>query len=106
MLWFESPSNPILSVYDIRKIANICKERGVLTTFDNTIPTPYLMNPVDLGIDIVLHSGTKFLAGHSDILMGFAGTNHEDLYIRMKELYPRNFFYNTYFRNGSMSFSI
>lgn len=89
MLWFESPTNPILSVYDIKKITTICKEKGVLTTFDNTIPTPYLLNPVDLGIDIILHSGTKFLAGHSDILMGFVSTNHDALYNRMKELYPR-----------------
>jgi len=104
MLWFESPSNPILSVYDIRKIATICNEKGVMTTFDNTIPTPYLMNPVNLGIDIVLHSGTKFLGGHSDILMGFVCTNHEDLYIRMKELYPRNYII-TSFRNGILPFT-
>jgi cystathionine beta-lyase/cystathionine gamma-synthase len=90
MLWFESPSNPILSVYDIKKITSICKERGVLTTFDNTIPTPLLLNPTELGVDVVLHSGTKFLGGHSDILLGFVCTNHEDLYIRMKEIYPRN----------------
>lgn len=90
MLWFESPSNPMLSVYDIKKITSICKAKGVLTTFDNTIPSPYLLNPAELGIDIVLHSGTKFLAGHSDILLGLVCTNNEKLYLEMKDLYPRN----------------
>lgn len=96
MLWFESPSNPILSIYDIKKIASICKEKGVLTTFDNTIPTPYLLNPVELGIDIIIHSGTKFLSGHGDILIGFVCTNHENIFIRLKELYPRIVYFKCY----------
>ncbi len=68
----ESPTNPLLSVIDIRKVAAFARERGVVTIIDNTFATPLYQNPVQLGIDVVLHSGTKYLGGHSDICCGIA----------------------------------
>jgi cystathionine beta-lyase/cystathionine gamma-synthase len=79
-----------MNIHDIQKIADLCKDKGVLTTFDNTMPTPYLLNPVDFGIDLIIHSGTKFMAGHSDILLGFVSTNNEELYKDMKMINTRN----------------
>jgi cystathionine beta-lyase/cystathionine gamma-synthase len=68
----ESPTNPLLSVIDIRKVAAFARERSVLTIIDNTFATPMYQNPYTLGIDIVVHSGTKYLGGHSDICCGIA----------------------------------
>ncbi len=73
----ESPTNPLLSVIDIRKIAASARKRGVLTIIDNTFATPVYQNPLALGIDIVVHSGTKYLGGHSDICCGIAVTTKE-----------------------------
>lgn len=88
MVWMESPSNPLLKIYDIAEIAKICKEKGVLLVFDNTFLSPYLMNPLDYGVDIVLHSGTKYIGGHSDILMGFICTNNDEIYNKLEAMYP------------------
>lgn len=75
----ETPSNPLLDVTDIREVVKIAKAHNLITIADNTFMTPYLQKPLDLGIDIVFHSATKFLAGHHDILAGVAVTNDEKL---------------------------
>jgi cystathionine beta-lyase/cystathionine gamma-synthase len=74
----ESPTNPLLSVIDIRKVAEFCRSRNVLSIIDNTFATPLYQNPLELGIDIVVHSGTKYLGGHSDICCGIAVTSKEN----------------------------
>jgi cystathionine beta-lyase/cystathionine gamma-synthase len=73
----ESPTNPLLSVIDIRQVAKFCRDRNVVTIIDNTFATPIHQNPLALGIDIVVHSGTKYLGGHSDICCGIAVTTRE-----------------------------
>ena len=73
----ESPTNPLLSVIDIRKVAAFARKRGVVTIIDNTFATPLHQNPYLLGIDVVVHSGTKYLGGHSDICCGIAVTTRE-----------------------------
>jgi cystathionine beta-lyase/cystathionine gamma-synthase len=73
----ESPTNPLLSVIDIRKVAAFARKRGVVTIIDNTFATPLYQNPFALGIDVVVHSGTKYLGGHSDICCGVAVTTKE-----------------------------
>jgi cystathionine gamma-lyase len=70
MVWLETPTNPLLRLVDIRAVADIAHERGALVVVDNTFATPVLQNPLDLGADIVLHSSTKYLGGHSDIVGG------------------------------------
>lgn len=71
-LFLETPSNPLLKITDLRQAAALARERGLVTIVDNTFMTPYLQRPLELGCDIVLHSGTKFLNGHSDVICGFA----------------------------------
>lgn len=71
-LYLETPSNPLIKISDIPGCVALAKERGLLTIVDNTFMTPYLQRPLELGCDIVLHSGTKFLNGHSDVICGFA----------------------------------
>jgi len=78
-LLFESPSNPMLKLSDIKSIANICRKRGVLTVVDNTLLTPYLQRPLELGCDIVVHSATKYLGGHSDLLAGVVVAGNEKI---------------------------
>lgn len=73
----ESPTNPLLSVVDIRRVAACARERNVLTIIDNTFATPLYQNPIGLGIDVVVHSGTKYLGGHSDICCGIAISTKE-----------------------------
>jgi cystathionine beta-lyase/cystathionine gamma-synthase len=73
----ESPTNPLLSVIDMRKIAEFCKARDIVTIIDNTFATPLYQNPIRFGIDVVVHSGTKYLGGHSDICCGVAVTSGE-----------------------------
>ncbi|MEL6675126.1 MAG: cystathionine gamma-synthase [Bacteroidota bacterium] len=70
LLWLETPTNPLLNVLDIRAISKMAKEHGIMTAVDNTFSSPYLQNPLDLGADIVTHSITKFINGHSDVVMG------------------------------------
>jgi cystathionine gamma-lyase len=70
LIWLESPTNPLLKTTDIRAISNIAKKKGVLVAIDATFSSPYLSNPLDHGADIVVHSVTKYIAGHSDVLMG------------------------------------
>ena len=79
MIWLETPSNPLLRVVDIKLLAQKAKAHGALVGIDNTFATPYLQNPLDLGCDIVFHSATKYLCGHSDVLMGVAVVKDEKL---------------------------
>lgn len=70
LIWIETPTNPMLNIVDIRKICKIAEEKGVKTCVDNTFASPYLQTPLDMGADIVLHSATKYLGGHSDVVHG------------------------------------
>ncbi|MEN7551057.1 cystathionine gamma-synthase [Rapidithrix thailandica] len=79
LIWLESPTNPLLHVIDIKKIMEVAKAKNILTAVDNTFATPYLQNPLDMGADIVVHSVTKYLGGHSDTVMGALVTNNEKL---------------------------
>ena len=83
-LFLETPSNPLMKITDLRAAAELARARGLLTIVDNTFMTPYLQRPLDLGCDIVLHSGTKFLNGHSDVLCGFAVVKDETLGKRLR----------------------
>ncbi|MBT0662954.1 aminotransferase class V-fold PLP-dependent enzyme [Geobacter pelophilus] len=78
-IYLETPSNPLLKITDLAGAAELARTRGLLTLVDNTFMTPYLQRPLDLGCDIVLHSGTKFLNGHSDVVCGFAVTKDREL---------------------------
>jgi len=75
----ESPANPLMTVTDIRMVSEIAKKHGALTIVDNTFMTPYLQRPLDLGADIVVHSATKYLGGHSDVVAGLAVVKDDDL---------------------------
>jgi len=75
LIFIETPSNPLLKIVDIRKVAALAKKHGVITVIDNTFASPINQNPLDLGIDIVVHSGTKYLGGHSDICCGVIVTS-------------------------------
>jgi cystathionine gamma-synthase len=90
MVWIETPSNPMLNVVDIRAAADAAHAAGAILVVDNTFATPYLQNPLDLGADIVVHSTTKYLGGHSDVVGGFVATNDptiaERLYFLQKSL--------------------
>lgn len=84
LVWIETPTNPMLNVLDIQAISKIANRAKALVCVDNTFATPYLQNPLDLGADIVMHSATKYLGGHSDVVMGALVTNNEHL---AKEIY-------------------
>ena len=90
MVWIETPSNPLLNVVDIRAAADAAHEVGAIVVVDNTFATPYLQQPLALGADVVVHSATKYLGGHSDTILGFAATNDptiaERLYFLQKSL--------------------
>lgn len=79
LIWIETPSNPMMNIIDIKEIANIAKKNNILLGVDNTYATPYLQTPLDLGADIVMHSVTKFLGGHSDVIMGALVVNDSKL---------------------------
>ena len=79
LIWIETPSNPLLQITDIKAITTIAKQNGVIVAADNTFASPYLQNPLDLGVDIVMHSITKYLAGHSDVIMGGLVTNDDSI---------------------------
>lgn len=89
LIWVETPTNPTLKLADIEAIGKIAKEKHILYAVDNTFASPYLQNPLDLGADIVMHSVTKYLGGHSDVVMGALIMNDEQLY---KNLW---FYYNS-----------
>ncbi|MCH1625477.1 cystathionine beta-lyase [Fredinandcohnia quinoae] len=79
VIYIETPSNPCLEITDIESVVKIAKANNCLTFLDNTFMTPLYQNPIDLGVDVVLHSATKFLSGHSDIIAGLAVTKDEEL---------------------------
>lgn len=83
MIWLESPTNPLLDVIDIAAVSAAAHSRGVLVVVDNTFATPWIQQPLRLGADIVVHSTTKYLGGHSDVVGGFAATSDEDLAARL-----------------------
>lgn len=84
MIWVESPTNPMLKITDIRGVAAIARARDVMLAVDNTFMSPALQTPIDLGADLVMHSTTKYLGGHSDVVGGFLATDREDLWTRLK----------------------
>ncbi len=79
LVWLETPTNPLMNITDIAAVAAITKEANVLLCVDNTFATPYLQNPLTLGADIVMHSATKYLGGHSDVIQGALMMNSDDL---------------------------
>ncbi|OAM34607.1 cystathionine gamma-synthase [Eikenella sp. NML96-A-049] len=84
LVWLESPSNPLLRLVDISLLAQKAKAAGAVVGIDNTFATPYLQNPLDMGCDIVFHSATKYLCGHSDVLMGIVVAKEEALAKRLQ----------------------
>jgi cystathionine gamma-synthase len=90
LIWLESPTNPLLNIIDIKAAAEAAHEVGAIVVVDNTFATPYLQRPLELGADIVVHSTTKYLGGHSDVIGGFAATSDptiaERLYFLQKSL--------------------
>jgi len=79
LLWIETPTNPLMNITDIAAVATIAKQNNILLCVDNTFATPYLQNPLDLGADIVMHSVTKYLGGHSDVIQGSLSMNDQSL---------------------------
>jgi cystathionine gamma-lyase len=86
MIWVETPTNPLLKLADLAGIAAVAKKRGLMTVADNTFASPYVQRPLEHGIDIVVHSTTKYLNGHSDVVGGCAVTNNADIAQRLKFL--------------------
>jgi cystathionine beta-lyase/cystathionine gamma-synthase len=84
MVWIESPTNPLLRVVDIQAVASVAHERDVLVVVDNTFASPYFQLPLGLGADIVVHSATKYLGGHSDLVMGVLATSNEETHQSLK----------------------
>ena len=86
LVWIETPTNPMLKIVDIAAVARLAKNRNALSVVDNTFATPYLQNPLSLGADVVHHSSTKYIGGHSDVVGGALVTSHEPLAARLKFL--------------------
>jgi len=85
LIWVETPTNPMMNIVDIAKVSEIAKKNNILLVVDNTFATPYLQRPLDLGADIVMHSATKYLGGHSDVVLGA-------LVVKEKELADKLYF--------------
>ncbi|MDG1023566.1 MAG: cystathionine gamma-synthase [Flavobacteriaceae bacterium] len=83
LIWVETPTNPMMNVIDIQAVAAIANSKGILLAVDNTFASPYIQQPLTLGADIVMHSATKYLAGHSDVVLGSLVVNDEDLAARI-----------------------
>lgn len=79
MMWIETPTNPLLRVVDLEKLIGIAKEHDILTVVDNTFASPYLQRPLEFGADAVLHSATKYLGGHSDVIHGAVASSHSEI---------------------------
>ena len=84
MVWLETPTNPLLTCFDIEAVAAIAHAHGALVVVDNTFATPYLQQPITLGADIVVHSATKYLGGHSDVVGGFLAVDDDELSERLR----------------------
>lgn len=87
LIWIETPTNPTMKIVDIQAVSAIAKAKNVLLAVDNTFASPYLQTPIDLGADIVMHSATKYLGGHSDVVMGSLMLNDEELYKKLWFIY-------------------
>ena len=79
LIWVETPTNPMINIIDIKGLSKICKSKNLLLAVDNTFSTPYLQKPMDFGADIIMHSATKFLAGHSDVILGLLALSNDEL---------------------------
>ena len=86
MVWIESPTNPLLNVVDIAMVAHVARKHGLIGVIDNTFASPYFQQPLGLGMDISLHSLTKYLGGHSDVVGGAVITARDDLAVKLKKL--------------------
>lgn len=86
LIWLETPTNPTLKITDIAAVAAVAKEHGILLVVDNTFMSPFFQNPLDLGADIVMHSVTKYINGHSDVVMGVLAVNDTELNRRLRYL--------------------
>jgi cystathionine gamma-lyase len=86
MIWIETPTNPMLSIVDIEAITSLAKKNHIMVVVDNTFASPYLQNPLDLGADVVIHSATKYLGGHSDVIHGAIITSDDAIYAQLKFL--------------------
>ncbi|NTV01952.1 MAG: aminotransferase class I/II-fold pyridoxal phosphate-dependent enzyme [Chlorobiaceae bacterium] len=84
MIWIETPSNPLLQITDIRALSEMARTRGIVVAVDNTFPSPYFQRPLELGADIVVHSTTKYLGGHSDVIGGAVVTSDDKLHHAIK----------------------
>ncbi|KOP24401.1 cystathionine gamma-synthase [Hapalosiphon sp. MRB220] len=84
LIWIETPTNPLLKIIDIAALASIARQRNIILVVDNTFASPYFQRPLELGADIVVHSTTKYLGGHSDIIGGAVVTSNEQLYTELK----------------------
>jgi cystathionine beta-lyase/cystathionine gamma-synthase len=84
LIWIETPTNPMLNIVDIAAVCAIARKRGIMTCVDNTFASPFLQNPLDLGADIVLHSATKYIGGHSDVVHGCLVVNNAELAQRLQ----------------------
>ncbi|RKR84398.1 cystathionine gamma-lyase/cystathionine beta-lyase [Mucilaginibacter gracilis] len=87
LIWIETPTNPTMKIIDIAGVAQIAKANNILLCVDNTFASPFLQNPIDLGADIVMHSATKYLGGHSDVVMGALMLNDDELYKKLWFIY-------------------
>ena len=86
MVWIETPTNPLLKLTDIAAIATLARDAGAICVVDNTFASPYFQRPIELGVDVVLHSTTKYLGGHSDVVGGLLLTSDDDLHQRLRYL--------------------
>src|SRR5919107_2653789 len=84
LLWIETPTNPLLTISDIKELSEMARERGAVVAVDNTFASPYFQRPLSLGADIVVHSTTKYMGGHSDVIGGVVVTSKPDFYEEMK----------------------
>jgi len=86
LIWFESPTNPLMTLIDIEMVAEVGRKHGVITCIDNTFGTSWCQQPLSMGVDIVMHSATKFINGHSDVTTGALMVNDDELYAKLKHL--------------------
>lgn len=86
MIWIECPTNPLMKIPDIRKISKICKENNLILVVDSTLASPYFLNPLDLNADIVIHSTTKYISGHHNLIGGAIALNNSEIYEKLKFL--------------------
>lgn len=84
LLWVESPTNPTMKITDIASVSQQANKKGCLLAVDNTFCSPYFQTPLEFGADIVVHSVTKYIGGHSDVVMGVVCTNNDDIYAKLR----------------------